>query len=98
MPKPTRRERRLLAEKGKLQPRRPAPSQVNLPADTASAPAPVARTSTRNLRAASRAASEPTHIPDAQEYAHVKADLLRILVLAGLLTGGMVALRFVLPQ
>jgi hypothetical protein len=59
--------------------------------------------STPSVRAVRSAAAtevpiEPAHVPDAEEYAYVKSDLLRILVLAVMLTGGMVVLRFVLPQ
>ena len=61
--------------------------------------APVARTSPRAMRAAaSEAAMPPAHVPDAQEYAYVKSDLLRILILAVLLLGGMIGVRLVLPQ
>jgi hypothetical protein len=98
MPKPTRAERRRLAEKGKLAPRRPAPV-MDRPAAAPVESAPVARTSPRAVRgAASEAAMQPAHEPDAQEYAYVKSDLLRILILAVLLIGGMIGLRLVLPQ
>ncbi len=92
MPKPSRRERRRLAEKGQSAPRRAAPADQPHGASmeprervTISAAAPVERP-TATLAAAPG------------EYAHVKADLIRIAVLAVSLIAGMVALRFVLPQ
>ena len=98
MPKPTRAERRKLAEKGKLAPRRPAPV-MDRPTAAPVESAPVARPSPRAVRAAaSEAAMQPAHVPDAQEYAYVKSDLLRILILAILLLGGMIGVRLVLPQ
>jgi hypothetical protein len=100
MPKPTRAERRRLAGRGKLQPRRPAPISER-PAVVSPTTAPLPGTpSSRAVRsaAATEAVAEPAHVPDAQEYAYVKSDLLRIFVLAVLITGGMVVLRFVLPQ
>ena len=98
MPKPTRAERRRLAEKGKLAPRRPAPL-MDRPAAAPVESAPVVRPSPRAVRAAAgEAAMPPAHVPDAQEYAYVKSDLLRILILAVLLIGGMIGLRLVLPQ
>ena len=101
MPKPSRAERRRLAEKGKLTPRRRDSAPVaDRPALSSSEPAPVARSTSRTVRApaAAAAADELDPLPDAQEYAYVKSDLLRILVLAVLLIGVMVALHFVLPQ
>jgi hypothetical protein len=89
MPKPTRRERRQLAEKGKLAPRRPAVRS------TTSAASPTAERSAapvvKNLPAEDARAT-------AQEYAYVKADLVRILVLAAVLISTMIGLRVVLPQ
>lgn len=89
MPKPTRRERRLLAEKGKLAPRRQpvrgAPSAVSAPTQRSAAPL-------------ARATPQADAGSITQEYAYVKADLVRILVLAVVLVGTMVGLRIVLPQ
>ena len=89
MPKPTRRERRQLAEKGKLAPRR----QV-----MRSAPAAVSASAERSAVPVARLIPEEDAATIAQEYAYVKADLLRILVLATVLVGSMIALRLVLPQ
>jgi hypothetical protein len=88
MPKPTRRERRQLAEKGKLAPRRQA---RRAPSDGA---APVQR----SAAPVARATTEEDAGSIKQEYAYVKADLVRILVLAVVLVGTMVGLRIVLPQ
>ncbi len=93
MPKPTRRERRKLAEKGKLAPRR---STANIPQRVTSTPMPRAQ-------APERRAALPTETASAirsgtNEYAYVKADLRRILLLASTLVGAMVVLKFVLPQ
>ena len=89
MAKPTRRERRQLAEKGRLAPRRQAmrsvPTAVSAPVERSAAPVP-------------RLSPEEDAATIAQEYAYVKADLLRILVLATVLVGSMIALRLVLPQ
>lgn len=91
MPKPTRRERRTLAEKGKLQPRRAAQRSIErLPAATT--PSPV------TAKAAVLTRDEPTTVSDPREYAHVKSDLMRIAALASALIAIIVALRFVLPQ
>ena len=89
MPKPTRRERRQLAEKGKLAPRRQtarnAPATVSAPAERLKAPV------ARGMPVEDAGAI-------AQEYAYVKSDLVRILVLAVVLVGTMIGLRIVLPQ
>jgi hypothetical protein len=91
MPKPTRRERRQLAEKGKLAPRRPvtrnAPSAASAFPTAERFAGPVVKT----LPAEDAGAT-------AQEYAYVKADLVRILVLAAVLISTMIGLRVVLPQ
>jgi len=60
--------------------------RVNAPVIHAAAPSPRAAAPVQSLSA------EPG------QYAHVKADLVRIAVLAGALIAGMIALRFVLPQ
>lgn len=89
MPKPSRRERRQLAEKGKLAPRRqPARSTLS----GVSAPA------VRYTAPIARVMPEEDAVAVAQEYTYVKADLLRILVLAVVLVATMVGLRLVLPQ
>ena len=89
MPKPTRRERRLLAEKGKLAPRRQP---------VRSAPSAVSADAQRSAASVARVYPEEDAGSSAQEYAYVKADLVRILVLAVVLVGMMVGLRIVLPQ
>ncbi len=97
MPKPTRRERRRMAEQGKLAPRR---ASVSIPA----APSALPRERTRADVAPSPARGAPVRseerpaLSDRQEYAYVKADLVRIMLLAGTLVAAMVALKFVLPQ
>ncbi len=95
MPKPSRRERRRLAEKGQSAPRRAAPASLPHGASMeprerahVSAAAPVDRSAI--------AAPALSAVPG--EYTHVKADLVRIAVLAGSLIAGMIALRFILPQ
>jgi len=89
MPKPTRRERRQLAEKGQLAPRRlpvrSTPSAVSAPQQRSAAPV-------------ARVTPEEDAGSIVQEYAYVKADLGRILVLAVVLVGTMIGLRIVLPQ
>jgi hypothetical protein len=89
MPKPTRRERRQLAEKGKLVPRRPAVRST-----TSAASATVARSADSVVKTLPSEDAGAT----AQEYAYVKADLVRILVLAAMLISIMIALRIMLPQ
>ncbi|MCA1553713.1 MAG: hypothetical protein LC737_04980 [Chloroflexi bacterium] len=99
MAKPTRRERRKLAEQGKLTPRR---GNVAVPAPRNTLP-PSERT---RLEGARRDAVSPVApltaerpvLSDSKEYAYVRADLARIMVLAGTLIAAMVALKFVLPQ
>jgi hypothetical protein len=91
MPKPTRRERRQLAEKGKLAPRRQA-VQSTTSAVSASAKAERLAAPKVKTTAAEEAMSA------AQEYGYVKADLMRILVLAAVLVSTMIGLRVVLPQ
>ena len=49
-------------------------------------------------RAAALADDELPRLPAKQEYAYVKADLMRIVLLAGTLIAAMLALKFVLPQ
>ena len=95
MPKPTRRERRMLAEKGKLQPRRAAPSAAMPRTDIAPSPQaarPVMR------KTVARADDDSPMMSEATEYNYVKSDLARIAVLASALVAVMVALKFVLPQ
>ncbi|MCA1553986.1 MAG: hypothetical protein LC737_06375 [Chloroflexi bacterium] len=104
MAKPTRRERRRLAEQGKLTPRR---STVNVPAPRNTLPTTERTTRGERLRVegarrdtlspAAPAAERPM-LSDRQEYAYVRSDLARIMVLAGTLIAAMVALKFVLPQ
>lgn len=98
MPKPTRRERRRLAEQGKLAPRR---APVSTPAARTTVPRTSPRAdvgaSTKRTRAI-KTVDEPPMLPDKQEYAYVKSDLMRIMLLAGTLVAAMVALKFVLPQ
>jgi hypothetical protein len=89
MPKPTRRERRHLAEKGKLAPRRQAVRNT-----TSAVSAPAERLAARTVKTT---AAEDA-MSAVQEYAYVKADLLRILVLAAVLVSTMIGLRVVLPQ
>ena len=89
MPKPSRRERRQLAEKGKLAPRRQPLRGV-----PGSALAPV----TQQAAPAARVMPQEDAAAIAQEYSYVKSDLLRILVLAVVLVGTMLGLRIVLPQ
>jgi hypothetical protein len=89
MPKPTRRERRQLADKGKLAPRR----QV-----MRGAPGPVSAPVARSAVPLARVIPKEDAATVAQEYAYVKADLVRILVLAVVLVGTMIGLRIVLPQ
>jgi hypothetical protein len=94
MPKPTRRERRQLAEKGKLPARRPAAYVPVQPAATdTSAPRPAAG----SRRVTPSTVAEAAAMPDTQDYAYVKNDLKRIGILASLLIAAMVGLRFVLP-
>ena len=95
MPKPSRRERRRMAERGQLPPRR-------ADANVASTPVTVTRARPRGDAAAARPAAvaddELPRLPAKQEYAYVKADLMRIVLLAGTLIAAMLALKFVLPQ
>lgn len=101
MPKPTRRERRRLAEQGKLAPRRPAPRAAERPtAERVEHPAatePRERERVAPRKPTPAPPEEPAVMSDAHEYAYVKSDLVRIMVLAGTLIGIMVALKFVLP-
>ena len=94
MPKASRRERRRMAEKGRSAPQRvpstgPAHGASMEPRErvVASQPAP-----------AVKAAAAPVVAVGPREYAYVKADLIRIAVLASSLIAGMIALRFILPQ
>jgi len=95
MPKPSRRERRRLAERGKLPPRR---ADVSVVATGTAMPRARPRA---DVAAAARSdaitGDEPTMLPDKQEYAYVKADLMRIVLLAGTLIAAMLAIKFVLP-
>ena len=90
MPKPSRRERRILAEKGKLAPRRVipnvGPAAGSLPRQNAS----------EAILAAKAARAEG--LADPHEYDHVKSDLTRIVVLATALIAVMIGLKFALPQ
>ena len=92
MPKPTRRERRQMAEKGKLAPRRVAPDVALTSRAAVEASQSTSNTLTR------RAQKQVAALADAKEYAHIRADLTRIAILAVLLIGAMVALYFVLPS
>ncbi len=94
MPKPTRRERRQLAEKGKLAPRRVIPDVVERTAPVES----LGRANISTPKTIVSAQSEPALQSDTNEYAYVKSDLARIMLLAVTLVGVMVALKFVLPQ
>ncbi|MBI1801896.1 MAG: hypothetical protein HY259_06910 [Chloroflexi bacterium] len=98
MPKPTRRERRKLAETGKPAPRRPAvmmPSAT--PRKSAEEPAPEPRAPTTVSGQAPRATPMMTAVAS-HEYDHVTSDLRRIFLLAATLVGAMIALKFTLPQ
>ncbi len=94
MPKPSRRERRRLAEKGRNAPRRAAPASLPHGASME----PRARVNAIPAAPAEKPAAAPVMAVAPGEYAYVKADLIRIAVLAVTLIGGMIALRFVLPQ
>lgn len=91
MPKPSRRERRLNPGKAAPRPSTTRPHGASMePMERVSAPA--AAPAPRAAAPVQSLSNEPG------QYAHVKADLIRIAVLAGALIAGMVALRFVLPQ
>jgi len=92
MPKPSRRERRRLAEQGKLAPRRMAPA--SLPHGTAIEPRE--RVNVGAVSPVTAAPDTGAPIANADEYAYVKSDLRRILLLAGTLVALMLALKFIL--
>jgi hypothetical protein len=93
MPKPSRRERRKLAEQGKFAPRRAAATTpASRPVSTSGSAAPSLPTSAEIIR------EETAVLADSNEYAYVKSDLVRIMVLASLLVAIMVVLKFTLPQ
>ena len=92
MPKPSRRERRQLAEKGQSATRRVVP---NIP--LTSRPAIIAADASRPSVTA-RVQEKITALADAKEYAHIRGDLARIAILATLLIGAMFALWFYLPH
>ncbi len=93
MAKPSRRERRRLAEQGKNVARRAAPATLPHGAGVE----PRERVAAPMLETAAEPSARATGAKPG-EYAHVKADLVRIAVLATALFGGMIALRFILPQ
>jgi hypothetical protein len=93
MPKPSRRERRQLAEKGQTNTRRVVP---NLP--LTSQPTIITAEPSRATNIATRVQGKITALADAKEYAHIRGDLARIAILATLLIGAMFALWFYLPR
>jgi hypothetical protein len=93
MPKPSRRERRQLAEKGQSAARRVVPD-IPLTAK----PATIAAEPTRATSLTSRVQEKVAALADAKEYAHIRGDLARIAILATLLIGAMFALWFYLPH
>jgi hypothetical protein len=94
VPKPSRRERRQLAEKGQSAARRVVVPDIPLTAK----PPTLTNEPTRAPSLAARAQEKITALADAKEYAHIRSDLTRIAILATLLIGAMFAFWFYLPR
>ncbi|MBI5878145.1 MAG: hypothetical protein HZB53_10880 [Chloroflexi bacterium] len=91
MAKPSRRERRRMGDKTPRAPRSAAPATMPHGASME----PIERVT---AAPAPRSPAPALSSAPAQQYAHVKSDLVRIAVLATILLAGMIALRFILPQ